>query len=85
MAEGQRMTAAAVEKLLSSEHADVIRESVRLVVAELMEAEVAEMIGGELGECALHPRTQQTGYRGHGGRRVSGRSTGRSRGCDGAA
>jgi len=34
------MTAAAVEKLLSSEHADVIRESVRLVVAELMEAEV---------------------------------------------
>ena len=64
MAEGQRMTAAAVEKLLSSEHADVIRESVRLVVAELMEAEVAEMIGAELGERAPERRTtQRNGYR----------------------
>ena len=64
MAEGQRMTAAAVEKLLSSEHADVIRESVRLVVAELMEAEVAEMVGAELGERAPERRsTQRNGYR----------------------
>ena len=64
MAEGQRMTAAAVEKLLSSEHADVIRESVRLVVAELMEAEVAEMIGAEFRERAPERRTtQRNGYR----------------------
>jgi putative transposase len=64
MAEGQRMTAAAVEKLLSSEHADVIRESVRLVVAELMEAEVAELIGAELGERAPERRAaQRNGYR----------------------
>jgi putative transposase len=64
MAEGQRMTAAAVEKLLSSEHADVIRESVRLVVAELMEAEVAEMIGAEFGERAPERRrSQRNGYR----------------------
>jgi transposase-like protein len=65
MAEGRRMTAAeAVEKLLSSEHADVIRESVRLVVAELMGAEVAEMIGAELGERAPERRsTQRNGYR----------------------
>jgi transposase-like protein len=57
MAEGRRMTAAqAVDKLLSSEHADVIRESVRLVLAELMEAEVAEMIGAELGERAPERR-----------------------------
>jgi putative transposase len=64
MAEGQRMTAAAVETLLSSEHADVIRESVRLVVAELMEAEVAAMIGAELGERAPERRTtQRNGYR----------------------
>jgi hypothetical protein len=39
MAEGRRMTAAqVVDKLLSSEHADVIREAVRFMVAELMEA-----------------------------------------------
>jgi putative transposase len=64
MAEGQRMTAAAVEKLLSSEHADVIRESVRLVVAELMEAEVAELVGAEFGERAPERRTtQRNGYR----------------------
>jgi putative transposase len=65
MAEGLRMTAAqAVDKLLSSEHADVIRESVRLVVAELMEAEVAEMIGAEFAERAPERRSaQRNGYR----------------------
>jgi len=37
------MTAAqAVDKLMSSEHADLIRESVRFMVAELMDAEVAQ-------------------------------------------
>ena len=65
MAEGRRMTAAqAVDKLMSSEHADVIRESVRLVVAELMEAEVAAVVGAELGERAPERRTtQRNGYR----------------------
>ena len=65
MAEGRRMTAVqAVDKLLSSEHADVIRESVRLVVAELMEAEVAAVVGAELGERAPERRTtQRNGYR----------------------
>jgi putative transposase len=65
MAEGRRMTAAqAVDKLLSSEHADVIRESVRLVVAELMEAEVAAVVGAEFGERAPERRrTQRNGYR----------------------
>ena len=48
MAEGHRMTAAeVVDKLMSSEHADVIRESVRLMVAELMDAEVAALAGAE--------------------------------------
>ncbi len=43
MAEGRRMTAAqAVDKLMSSEHADLVRESVRFMVAELMDAEVAQ-------------------------------------------
>jgi hypothetical protein len=48
MAEGHRMTAAQViDKLMSSEHADVVGESVRCMVAELMKAEVAAMIGAE--------------------------------------
>ena len=42
MAEDGRMTAAqAVDKVMASEHADVIRESVRFMVDALMEAEVA--------------------------------------------
>jgi putative transposase len=66
MAEGQRMTAAreAVEQIMRSEHVDVLRESVALVVSELMEAEVAEQIGAELGERAPGERmTQRNGYR----------------------
>jgi putative transposase len=65
MAEGHRMTAAqAVDKLMSSEHADVIRESVRFMVAELMEAEAAAIVGAELGERAPERRTtQRNGYR----------------------
>jgi len=65
MAEGQRMTAAeVVDKLMGSEHADVIRESVRLMVDELMEAEVAALAGAEYGERAPERRrTQRNGYR----------------------
>ncbi len=66
MAEGQRMTAAqeAVEKMMLSEHADVIGESVRAMVAELIEAEVAAMIGAEHGERAPDRRAaQRNGYR----------------------
>jgi Transposase, Mutator family len=54
------MTAAqTVDKLISTEHANVIRESVRLVVAELMEAEVAEMIGAARGGRAPERRSTQ--------------------------
>jgi transposase-like protein len=66
MAEGQRMTAAraAVEKMLLSEHADVIRESVAAMVAELMEAEVAALVDAEHGERAPDRRVaQRNGYR----------------------
>jgi putative transposase len=65
MAEGHRMTAAqVVDKLMGSEHADVIRESVRLMVAELMDAEVAALVGAEYGERAPERRTaQRNGYR----------------------
>ncbi len=66
MAEGQRMTAAqgAVEKMMCTEHADVIRESVAAMVAELIEAEVAAMVGAEHGERAPDRRAaQRNGYR----------------------
>jgi putative transposase len=64
-AEGHRMTAAdLVDKLLASEHADVLRQSVAWLVAELMEAEVGELTGAELGERAPDRRqTQRNGYR----------------------
>src|SRR4051794_18446184 len=64
MAEDRRMTAAqVVDKLMSGEHADVVRESVAWVVAELMEAEVAGQIGAELGEVSGERVTQRNGYR----------------------
>ncbi len=66
MAEGRRMTAAreVVEQLLGSEHADVLRESVAFMVAEVMEAEVAAQVGAELGERAPEERSaQRNGYR----------------------
>jgi putative transposase len=65
MAEEGRMTAAqAVDKLMASEHADVIRESVRFMVDALMEAEVSAQIGAEYGERAPDRRlTQRNGYR----------------------
>jgi putative transposase len=66
MAEGQRMTAAreAVEQMLQSEHADVLRESIAFMVRELIEAELAARIGAEHGERAPERRTaQRNGYR----------------------
>src|SRR3954451_23718089 len=64
MPEERRVTAAqVVDKLMSSEHADVVRESVAWVVAELMEAEVAAQIGAERGEVTAERVTQRNGYR----------------------
>jgi putative transposase len=65
MAEGHRMTAAdLVDKLMASEHADVLRDSVAWLVAELMEAEVAELTGAELGARVPDRRqAQRNGYR----------------------
>jgi transposase-like protein len=64
MAEGSRMTAAQlVDKLLASEHADVLRESVAWMVAELLEAEVAAQIGAELGQRTPERVAQRNGYR----------------------
>ena len=64
MAEGPRMTAAQLaDKLLASEHADVLRQSVAWMVAELMEAEVAAQIGAELGQRTPERVAQRNGYR----------------------
>jgi putative transposase len=64
MAEKRRMTPVElVDKVMSSEHADVIRESVAWVAAEIMEAEVAAQVGAELGEIAPERVTQRNGYR----------------------
>jgi transposase-like protein len=66
MAEGHRMTAAreAVEQIMQSEHADVLRESVAFMVRELVEAEVAAHVGAEHGERAPERRlAQRNGYR----------------------
>jgi hypothetical protein len=38
------------EEVLLDDHADVVRESVRWVAAQLMESEVSELLGAELGE-----------------------------------
>jgi putative transposase len=59
------MTAAdLVDKLLASEHGDVLRDSVAWLVAEVMEAEVGELTGAGLGERPPERRqAQRNGYR----------------------
>jgi transposase-like protein len=52
-----------VRQVLRDEHADVIRESVRLVAQELMEAEVSELIGAQRGERTEDRATHRNGYR----------------------
>lgn len=64
MAQEQSKTAArsAVENMLS-EHQDVVRESVAFMVSELIEAEVCQLIGAELGERSEDRSTHRNGYR----------------------
>jgi putative transposase len=53
-----------VRKVLLEEHADVIREAVKAVAAEMMELEVSELIGAEHGERRPQDRaTHRNGYR----------------------
>ncbi len=53
-----------VRKVLADEHGDVIRDSVRWVVQELMEVEVSELVGAKLGERRPEDRaTLRNGYR----------------------
>ena len=64
MAESQRMTTdEVVAKLLSTEHVDLVRESLRWVVQQMMEAEVSELIGAGRGERTPDRATHRNGYR----------------------
>jgi putative transposase len=64
MAEKHRMTAdEVVSQLLSEEHADFLRESLRWMVEQLMEAEVSELVGAAHGERTPERSTHRNGYR----------------------
>jgi transposase-like protein len=64
MADGHSMTAAErAAKTLLSEHADVIRDAVATVVAQLMEAEITAEIGASHGEVTPDRLTHRNGYR----------------------
>ena len=65
MAGADRMTIEeVVRKVLLDEHADVIREAVKALAAEMMELEVAELIGAQRGERRPEDRaTHRNGYR----------------------
>src|SRR5437867_2784828 len=65
MAERKRMTAdEAVSYLLADDGADFLRESLKWVVQQLMEAEVSELVGAEHGERSPDRLTHRNGYRG---------------------
>src|SRR4051794_7750491 len=65
MAGADRMTIEEVVKqVLREEHGDMIREAVMAVCAELMEAEVSQLVGAERGERRPQDRmTHRNGYR----------------------
>jgi putative transposase len=64
MAETKRMTAEqVVSYLLEEDGVDFLRESLRWVVQQLMEAEVSELIGAERGERSEERLTHRNGYR----------------------
>src|ERR1700733_10740397 len=65
MAEGQRMTVAdVVAQVRDGRLEDFVREAVALVARELMEVEISEQVGAELGEVAPEARvTHRNGYR----------------------
>ena len=65
MAGADRMTIEEVVKdVMVREHGDVLRAAVEAVCAELMEGEVSELVGAELGERRPDDRaTHRNGYR----------------------
>ena len=87
MAEGHRMTAAElVDKLMSDEHADVLRDSLAWLLTQLMETEAGALTGAELGERApTAARPSATATASAAGTPGSGRSSWPSRSCGPAA
>ena len=65
MADPHNLSAdALVRKVLTDEHADLVREAVAFLCQQIMEAEVTAQIGAALGERAPEERvTQRNGYR----------------------
>ena len=64
MAESQSMTSAGVvAKALIDEHADFLRESVAMIAAEIMEAEIERQVGAGKGEVSEARSTHRNGYR----------------------
>jgi hypothetical protein len=79
MAEARSLTTReAAEGVLASEHADVLRESVAVLVREIMELEVAKLAGAEHGERAPGPQVCAA-------ERISRPAVGHARGRDRAA
>jgi len=52
-----------VAGVLAGEHGDFVREAVAIVARELMEAEISQEIGAELGEVSSERTTHRNGYR----------------------
>ena len=64
MAGERSMTAGdVVAQLMSGEHGDLLREAVRLIAREFMEAEVAEHVGAEYRQVSDERVSQRNGYR----------------------
>ncbi len=64
MAEDRRMTAKeVVSYMLEGEGVDFVRDSLRWMVEQLMEAEVSELIGAERGARTEDRATHRNGYR----------------------
>lgn len=64
MAESHSMTSAGVvAKALIEEHSDFLRESVAMIAAEIMEAEIERQIGAGKGEVSEARSTHRNGYR----------------------
>ena len=65
MAERKRMAAdEVVSYLLKEDGADFLRESLKWVVRQLMDAEVSELIDADHGERSKERLTHRNGYRG---------------------
>src|SRR4051812_16843183 len=85
MAGADSMAIEEVVRKVMTEHGDVIRESVRWVVQEVMEAEVSELIGAQRGERSEDRATHRNGYRAGAGTRARAKWSCRSPSCGGAA